>query len=96
MDFVQRKFYIPKDMYEDLMLFAKADQQSITQVLRTFVKEGIENRRKKGTTKSAQALLNLAARAEQAGWANAEAVTDIASKHDSYLVEAYEATKGNN
>jgi DNA-binding HxlR family transcriptional regulator len=88
MTMIQRKFYLPEDMYKQLQLLAKTSKQTITDTLRSLVAEGLAQRKQyqKG---SASALVELAHMAEQEGWRSD--VHDLSMNHDKYAAEAAEA-----
>ena len=44
---IQRKFYLPEDMYTDLQLLARATKKSITQVLRELLADSLKRRQKR-------------------------------------------------
>lgn len=81
---IQRKFYLPEDMYTDLQLLAKATKKPITQVLRELLEDSLKRRQKRRDGKSCQALLKLAEKAESEGW---KGPADLSVNHDKYLIE---------
>lgn len=84
MTMIQRKFYLPEEMYSNLMLLAKASRKTITQTLRELIEEGIHRRQKERTRRGAEILLALA---EKEGWSGAP---DLSINHDKYFVKTYE------
>ena len=89
MNLVQRKFYLPVEMYNRLQLIAKASKQTITQTLREVLAEGFKQseRQKRGKGKGMRMLLDLAKMAEREGWSGPR---DLSAKHDKYFVKAYQ------
>ena len=87
MSMIQRKFYLPEDMYTRLQFLAKATKQTITETLRELVQEGLERKQKQRAGQSAKALLELAKKAEREGWTGPN---DLSINHDAYFVEAWE------
>ncbi len=90
MTMVQRKFYLPQEMYIELQLLAKASKKTITQVLRDAVVLGLKQKQKSRRGKGgAWSLLKIAERAERENWGQ-DAPRDLAQNHDKYLAEILE------
>lgn len=90
MTYIQRKFYLPEEMYVRLQLLAKASRKTITQILRETVEVGLKQTQKMRPQKGgAWRLLKLAERAERENWGK-NAPSDLAQNHDKYLAEALE------
>ncbi len=95
MTYVQRKFYLPEEMYSRLQLLAKASRKTITQVLRETVEVGLKRIQKTHPKKGgAWVLLKLAERAERENWGK-NAPHDLSINHDKYFAEAYTKLKEN-
>ena len=92
MAMVQRKFYLPQEMYLELQQVARMTKKSITQVLRECVDEGLKkkkNARKKPTL--AEALVKLGKQAKKEGWGkDSKPTPDLSINHNKYFVEAWE------
>jgi hypothetical protein len=86
MTMIQRKFYLPEEMYHRLQVLARATNQTITQALRDVITEGLQ-RKQKHLQGNANVLLDLASRAEQEGW---RGPPDAASNHTHYASAAVE------
>lgn len=87
---VQRKFYLPEQMYNSLQLRAKVMRKTITQVLRDLIDEGLRNSAIADTGRGTKALIGLAKMAEKNKW---HGPADLAKKHDNYFASA--KTKAN-
>jgi hypothetical protein len=83
MKYVQRKFYIPEDIYAQMSWLAQSSGKSITEVVRGFITEGLE---KKGERKNSMRNLLDLARKERKNW---KGPADLADNHDNYFVEAF-------
>lgn len=82
MQMVQRKFYLPEEMYRQLQFQAKIAKKSITDVLRELVNEGLKNKNKKPAGRGIKGLLGLVALAEKDGL---KGPVDLAEKHNRYF-----------
>ncbi|MDP9314312.1 MAG: hypothetical protein M3R24_26100 [Chloroflexota bacterium] len=87
MNLIQRKFYLPADMYHRLQHLAKLKKQTIAQTLRTVVQQGLELEQQQ-VRGNADVLINLAGLAQQQGWRSG--FSDVSTQHDTYFVEAWE------
>lgn len=87
MAYVQRKFYLPEEMYRELTWRAQQRRVSITELLRRLVEIGLRETRPKN---GAEALLELAHIAEKEDWSGPK---DLSTHHDKYFVQAYEKLK---
>ena len=76
MDYVQRKFYLPKDIYTQLGILAEAEGKTITQILRDLVGDGLKHKKKKNSMRK---LVDLAKKARKEGL---EGPRDWAESHD--------------
>lgn len=92
MTYVQRKFYLPEETYYSLTLLAQSTHKTISQVHREVVDEGLRHTKKYKGGQGAQALLDLARRAEREGWGRG-APRDLSTNHNKYFVQAYEELK---
>lgn len=90
MNMVQRKFYLPEDLYSRLSLSAKISGKSITEVLREFMSEGLEKFEKRKKSDSGKMLLELAKMGKKLKWKGA---SDLSINHDKYFVRAWEKSK---
>ena len=81
---VQRKFYLPEEMYARLQLRAKIARKSISDILRELLDEGLKHKEKKQSGRGAKALLELARIAEKKGWSGPR---DLSIKHNTYFVK---------
>lgn len=87
---VQRKFYLPVELYSELQMLSKVSKKTITQVLREAVVQGLKQKQKDRRNKSgAWRLLKLAEKAERENWGK-NAPSDLAENHDKYLAEVLE------
>ncbi len=96
MNLIQRKFYLPADMYHRLQLLAKLKKQTITETLRGVVQRGLELEQQHWQG-NAHVLLSIAGAAKQEGWGSG--LGDLSANHDMYFEEAWEeaeAAKRNN
>ena len=82
MTMIQRRFYLPEDMYRELQLMAKSSRSSITDVLRDVLQEGLERKQKERSQIGTSGLLDIARMAQHEGW---NGPADLASHHDLYL-----------
>lgn len=82
---VQRKFYLPEEMYNKLQLRAKVMGTTTTDVLRELVEKGLKGKEKEATGKGVKGLLELAWMAEKNRWKGPH---DLAGKHDEYFTKA--------
>lgn len=85
MTMIQRKFYLPELMYNQLQLFAKRSQKTITQTLREFIEEGIRKGQKRNAGEGAKKLLELARFAKKQRW---KGPSDLSVHHDKYFASA--------
>ena len=83
MDYVQRKFYLPKDVYTQLGMLAQDEGKTITAVLRDLVGDGLKQKKKKN---SMRLLVGLARQLRGSGWKGPK---DWSMQHDKYLVESW-------
>ena len=82
MAYIQRRFYLPEQLYSKLILFAKSQNTTVNEVLRTILKEGLE--KEHTHSQVGEKLLRLA---EIAGKESIKAPKDISENHDKYFVE---------
>ena len=87
MDYVQRKFYLPKDVYTQLGMLAQDEGKTITQVLRELVGDGLKQKKKKNSMRQ---LVELARKVRKEGW---QGPRDWSVNHDKYFAQA--SAKGN-
>lgn len=90
MSYIQRKFYLPEDLYNQLSLLAKGKGKNITQMLREILQEGLIQISKKNESQTGKELLMIADRAEKEQWGSTE---DLAKNHDTYFIDSYEQKK---
>lgn len=90
MAMIQRRFYLPEEMYTRLQLLAKTSKKTITNLLREMLDEGLKTKFTARAGRSAKALLKLARLAEKERWSGPG---DLSIHHDKYFVEAYEKLK---
>ena len=80
MKYVQRRFYLPEDMYLQLSWKAKAENKPIGHVLRDIVAKSLNKQQK---SQSAEKLLAAVKKIQTQGPA------DLASRHTDYFSQAY-------
>lgn len=85
MKMVQRKFYLPYEMYRKLEVRAKIYKKTITAVLRETIEEGLK--KKELNSAGTHALLELVNKAEKEGLSGP---SDLALQHDKYFIEVEE------
>jgi len=85
---IQRKFYLPEDMYMQLQHMATLYKKTTTQLLRELLAEGLERKQSKKKN-VARELLKLAHLAEKEGWGK-NLPSDLSTNHDKYFFEAWE------
>lgn len=83
---VQRKFYLPQEMYTRLQLRAKIAGKSISDILRELINEGLKHKEKKQAGRGAKVLLELARMAEKKGWKGPK---NFSIKHNEYFVKTW-------
>ncbi len=88
MDYVQRKFYLPKDVYTQLGILAEDEGKTITQVLRDLVGDGLKQKKKKNSMRK---LVELAKQARKQGWQGPQ---DWSISHDRYFARVSEKGRG--
>ena len=86
MTMIQRKFYLPEDLYAQLTTHAKVSGKTITQALREFVDEGLQRKKYGRQARGAQALLELAHMAKKHAWRGPK---DLSTKHDAYFAKSH-------
>ncbi len=91
MAMVQRKFYLPEALYNQLQIQAKVAGITATALLREFVDQGIKRKKRTSQPRGIQALFGLVRMAEKQGW---KAPKDLSVNHNKYFVEAWEKQKG--
>ena len=79
---IQRKFYLPEELYQKMQLQAKIDNKTITDVLRDLIRTGLKIREKRKSGRGASKLLELAKLAEKEKWTGP---ADLSSDHDKYF-----------
>lgn len=84
---IQRKFYLPQEMYNRLQLLAMTSKKTITDVLRELIAEGLERQQKRIAGASTRGFLKIAEMAEKEGWTGPG---DLSVNHDKYSVETWE------
>lgn len=82
MNMIQRKFYLPEDMYTQLTVRAKIAGKTITEVLRELLRLGLEKTKNFPRGRGAKTLLELAKFAETKGWKGPK---DLSAGHDKYF-----------
>lgn len=83
---VQRKFYLPEDLYSRLQLRAKVLGKTITEVLRELLAEGLKKEEEKTEGRGVEGLLRLAKMAEKNKWVGPQ---DLAKNHDKYFAQTH-------
>lgn len=86
MPMIQRRFYLPEELYARLKIQARLRKTNITQVLRELIAEGLKQRQTKSITTNA--LLHLANTAETEQWGKS-GPRDVAETHDRYFAKAW-------
>lgn len=86
MTMIQRKFYLPEDLYTQLTTHAKVSGKTITQALRELVDEGLQRKKNARHARGAQALLELARLAKKHAWRGPK---DLSTKHDTYFAKSH-------
>ena len=79
---IQRKFYLPEDLYQKMQLTAKIEGKTITDVLRELVKTGLKTKGENKSGRGAKKLLELARLAHSEKWTGP---SDLSSNHDKYF-----------
>lgn len=82
MNMVQRKFYLPEDLYTQLTVRAKITGKTITEALRELLRLGLQKTKNSKNGRGTKALLELAKFAEANAWKGPK---DLSSKHDAYF-----------
>ncbi|OGG02950.1 hypothetical protein A2W14_02115 [Candidatus Gottesmanbacteria bacterium RBG_16_37_8] len=82
---IQRKFYLPEELYQKMQLQAKIDGKTITDVLRDLVKIGLKVKERKQTGRGAKKLYELSQLAQKEKWSGP---SDLSISHDKYFTLA--------
>ncbi len=88
---IQRKFYLPETLYNQLQIQAKVAGITATALLREFVDNGIKKKAKANHGQGTKGLWALVKLGKKLRFT---APADFAENHDKYFVEAWGKSKG--
>lgn len=85
MNQVQRKFYLPQELYAQLTLTAKVQQKPIGALVRELIELGLAHLQTSTVAEREHSLLDISQKAEQEQWRGPK---NLAKKHDSYFAKS--------
>ncbi len=85
MTLVQKRFYLPENLYTNLSIYARKKKKTITFVVRHLLERGLDENTNKENT--ALSTLQFAQKLKKI---KKSSTRDVAQRHDDYFAEAYD------
>jgi hypothetical protein len=85
---IRTQLYLPEETHQKLQKLASQRKEPMAQLIREYVEVGLEQD-KVATGGNAHLLLQLAKKAQEAGWTG-KGPADLSINHDQYVAKAFE------
>ncbi len=85
MALIQKRFYLPEQLYTNLAIYARKKKKTITYVVRVLLEKGIQI-----DTKVENSALSSLKLAKELNKKEKKGKEDLAARHNDYFKEAYD------